>query len=101
MTRAFAEWLQRLWRVDEIAAKELAGSYAATFSSAPGQLVLNDLLDKIYCTVYEGTDPNEALVHNARRSVVDEILHNVDLGINPIRFDPLVAKSQEIFTNGA
>lgn len=99
MKRAFVEWFQHMWASVEVTPRELANSYTATFSSAPGQVVLNDLLDKIYCSVYEGSDANEALVHNARRGVVDEILRNIDLGRNPGRFEPTIIQ-QESF-NGA
>lgn len=58
-------------------------AYQATFNSAYGQLILQHLLDNIYCTVYEGTNPNEALVHNARRSVVHEILQMIDQAQHP------------------
>ncbi len=48
--------------------------------------MLNHLIDTIYCQVYEGTDPMAALVHNARRSVIHEILMNVDLAENPTKY---------------
>ncbi len=70
-------WLQRKWM--QFMHPELVKSYHATFASVDGQRVLQHLLDNIYCTVYEGLDPNAALVHNARRSVVQEILLNIDV----------------------
>lgn len=63
----------------------LAASYLHTFSSSHGRLVLNHLMDNVYCTVYEGTDPNGAVVHNARRSVVHEILQTLDAAENPLK----------------
>jgi hypothetical protein len=56
------------------------------FSTGPGQQVLKHLLDNVYCTVYEGTDPQAALVHNARRTVVQEILLNIDAGDSPDKY---------------
>jgi hypothetical protein len=57
-----------------------------TFSTGPGQQVLKHLLDNVYCTIYEGTDPQAALVHNGRRSVVHEILLAIDTGDSPDKY---------------
>ena len=65
---------------------DLAKAYFIAFSTDPGQRVLRHLLDHVYCTVYEGVDPQAALVHNARRSVVQEILMNIDAGENPDKY---------------
>ena len=58
-------------------------AYQVTFNSLHGQLVLQHLFDTIYCQVYEGTDAQAALVFNARRSVIHEILYNVDVATRP------------------
>jgi hypothetical protein len=76
VTRAFASWLTRGWipKLDPA----LLESYRIAFSGEHGAQVLQHLLDNIYCRVYEGADSNAALIHNARRSVVHEILENID-----------------------
>jgi len=51
-----------------------------------GQLVLQDLLDGVYCTVYEGIEPQAAVILNARRAVVQEILMNIDHGEHPDKY---------------
>jgi hypothetical protein len=82
--RVFRDWLVTKWRRE--ADPSLAQAYGATYATPEGQRVLRHLLDSVYCTVYEGTDPSAALVHNARRSVVHEILENVDLAEHPAKY---------------
>jgi len=78
MTRRFRVWLRDKWgRGDD--AQTLAGNYQATFASEPGQRVLRHLLDNVYCSVYEGKDAIEGAHHNGRRSVIHDILLNIDL----------------------
>jgi hypothetical protein len=81
MTRRFRHWLSRKWtrRLEP----GLADSYRATFSTFHGERVLQHLLDGVYCQVYEGKDPIEAAHHNGRRSVVQEILENIELAEHP------------------
>lgn len=85
MTGGLTRWFIRRWRREPIG-PDLAESYRATFTSAHGQRVLQHLLDEVYCTIYDGCDPNEALVHNARRSLVQEILENLDVGEHPEKY---------------
>lgn len=77
-------WLAHKWGggVDV----SLAQDYAMTFSTGPGQRVLKHLVDTVYCTVYEGVDPVAAATLNARRSVVHEILYNIDVGESPSKY---------------
>lgn len=56
--------------------RDIAHAYQRLFATGDGQLVRQHLLDNIYNTVYEGVNPQEALVHNARRTVIQEILDN-------------------------
>jgi hypothetical protein len=92
MTKRMLEWFHRRWQgVDPT----LVHSYQVTFSTAEGQRVLQHLMDNIYCTIYEGTDPQAAALHNARRSVVHEILVNIDIGENPQRYQ--IPVTEEIF----
>jgi hypothetical protein len=84
MTHRLTKWLTGKWRLQEPEA--LRRSYQVTFSTLHGQQVLQHLMDSVYCTVYEGTDPHAAAVLNARRSVVHEILMNIDLAENPDKY---------------
>lgn len=92
MIQRIAEWFRHRWLgVDSGMLKH----YHACFSSASGQHVLQHFLDSIYCTVYEGSDPQEALIHNARRTVVHEILMNLDAAEHPMKYNPQV-QTEEI-----
>ena len=75
------QWFARKWQRQD--PSELSQAYQVTFNSLHGQMVLQHLLDTIYCQVYEGTDAQAALVFNARRSVIHEILYNVDAANRP------------------
>ena len=76
-------------------------AYQTTFTGSPsGQLVLQHLMDNIYCTVYEGTDVQAALVHNARRGVIHEILQNIDAAERPDKYNIRVETPEEMFQNG-
>ena len=86
-------WVQYKWM--SIMHPEILRAYHATFSGLEGQRVVQHLLDNVYCTVYEGTDPNAALVHNARRSVVQEILMNIDIGEHPDKYYVPTTQEQE------
>lgn len=78
MTQRFLNWLHQRWDKRTPLPDELLQDYRATFATLSGQNVLRHLLDNIYCRVYEGTDPLESHKHNARRSVIQEILENID-----------------------
>jgi len=81
MIATFRTWLSRKWQRQN--PDELRQAYQITFGGLHGQVVLQHLMDTIYCQVYEGTDAQAALVFNARRSVVHEILYNVDVATRP------------------
>jgi hypothetical protein len=84
MTRMFAAWLSRKWkrRTDP----QLAQAYQVTFSTAQGQLVLQHLLDEVYCQTCPVQDALALAVHNGRRSVVQEILENIDSAQDPQKY---------------
>ena len=69
-----SEWLKVLWSEPK---ETIAYDYHATFATESGQRVLKHLMDNVYCQVYEGNDPVELASHNARRSVVHDILSNI------------------------
>jgi hypothetical protein len=82
MTFRFKTWLANKWHgVDS----DLVNSYLSTFNAPHGQRVLQHLLDSVYCTIYEGSDPIALAVHNGRRSVIHEILENIEIAENPAR----------------
>lgn len=93
MVGRLREWLRTKWArpvTNEAADRErldLIHAYGATFNSVQGQQVLSHLVDTIYCQIYEGTNPNEALAHNARRAVVHEILQNLDYAESPMKYE--------------
>lgn len=89
MTSRFMSWLTHRWR--PVQPDPLRQSYRVTFSTLHGQQVLQHLLDSVYCQVYEGTDPQAALVQNARRSVIHEILQNIDMAESPDKYRMEVA----------
>lgn len=82
--RRFAAWLALKWT--RTPQDGLAQDYQVTFSTEQGRRVLTHLLDAVYCTVYEGTDPVAAAMHNGRRSLVQEILENIDLAESPEKY---------------
>jgi hypothetical protein len=83
MKATILQWLARMWQPT---IPETLEAYNIAFSTYHGQLVLHHLMDSVYCTVYSGTDPNAALVHNSRRTVVQEILENIDTARNPQKY---------------
>ncbi len=79
------EWFKQKWtRPKE---DDLKQAYIATFSSFHGRIVLDHLLTNIYMTLYEGTDPVAAAVHQGRRSVVHEILEVIDQAEHPEKYE--------------
>ncbi len=83
MKLAILNWLSRKWQAPD---PHLLESYRATFTTLHGQLVLQHLLDSVYCQVYEGTDPVAMALHAGRRSVIHELLENLDTAENPDKY---------------
>ena len=67
-------WNGRHARLHDPASVQQA--YLATFSSPEGQIVLDDLIARVYATVCYRAD--ELAAHNGRRSLVHEILQNIE-----------------------
>ena len=86
MISTIRKWLFAKWRLI-YQSDEVVNAYGITFTSPHGQVVLQHLVDNIYCSIYEGNDPNACLTHNGRRSVVHEILMNIDLAQNPGKYN--------------
>ena len=84
MMPALARWMKHRWMV--YTRLELLRAYKVTFNSLHGQMVLQHLLDSVYCDVSPTTSAEDALVHNARRSVVQEILENLDVAEHPSKY---------------
>ena len=96
MNNRLRDWLRQKWSNYD---PTIANSYHAAFSSLDGQRVLNHLLDNIYFKVYEGLDVNGAIIHNARRSVIQEILEVLDHAERPRRY--IVQTERQEILNGS
>jgi hypothetical protein len=82
---AIRQWLPLKWRL--LRTDHALQAYAVTFNTPHGQLVLQHLIDNIYCTVYEGTDPVGLAHHNGQRAVVHSILENIDRAKQPAKYE--------------
>ena len=83
MTR-FRHWLQQKWQRQD--AQALLKAYQVTFSTLEGRQVLQQMIDQTYATICESANPIDLAAHNARRSVVHEILQNLDLAEQPDKY---------------
>jgi len=92
MIHILKRWLTRKWQQPS---SDTLQAYHATFSSPDGQLVLAHLLDNIYFQAPVTTDPNTALVNNARRSVIQEILVNIDAGEHPNKYNTTETEAED------
>lgn len=81
MTRRLTDWLTRKWSRPNI--DELDRAYQVTFSTVYGQMVLQHLLNEVYCQVCPTRDPIDLATHNGRRSLVQEILENIERAEHP------------------
>jgi hypothetical protein len=70
-----ARWFSRRGCVP-LPPQSILYAYQRLFATPDGQVVMQHLLDNIFCTVYEGSEPDGAVIQNARRAVVLEILQN-------------------------
>ncbi len=93
ITKRFIEWFQHRWVTPD---DTIARDYQATFGTLSGQRVLQHLLDNVYCTIYEGNDPNGPMILNARRSVIHEILQTLDAVEHPQKYVVPVADTTNI-----
>ena len=75
MLKEIVEWYRHRWLKPD---SDLLHAYQRCFNSPDGQRVIQHLLDTVYCSVYEGSDPTECVIHNARRSVVHEMLQLIN-----------------------
>lgn len=86
MTTRFIAWLTRRWQ--PVVTENVLRAYQVAFSTPEGQVVLQHLMDAVYCQVYQGKDPVELAIQNGRRSVVHEILENIDKATEPGKYQP-------------
>lgn len=82
----FLDWLSRKWQPER--PDELLRAYHVTFSTADGRRVLQHLMDNTYCQICPTADAVALATHNGRRSVVHEILQNLDRAESPGKYDP-------------
>lgn len=85
MIASIKEWLKAKWR-PAFDQDQLKVAYVTAFNSPAGSLVLQHLIDTVYCQVYQGIDPIACITHNARRSVIHEILLNIDAAQHPAKY---------------
>lgn len=85
MFNTIAQWLGFKWRV-VVMPSDIARAYHATFNTEPGKVVLQHLIDEVYCQVYVGQDAIACVAFNARRALVHEILLNMDSVENPAKY---------------
>lgn len=85
MTKILREWFGSKWR--KRLDPSLAKSYQITFSTVQGREVLQHLLDEVYCQTCPVNDPIALATHNGRRSLVQEILENVDMAEQPDKYE--------------
>lgn len=83
MTRV-TDWLSRKWQTQEQTA--LLRAYQVTFSTPEGRQVLQHLIDQSYATVCDSNNPIDLAVHNGRRSVIHDLLINLDLADTPDKY---------------
>lgn len=86
MLTAVRRWLARKWQPPDTA--QLLQDHLEVFGSPAGRRLLSHWLDRVYCTVYEGTDPRQATLHEGRRSFVQELLENLDHAETPDKYRP-------------
>ena len=84
MTHTLRNWLQQKWHPRP--AETMLRAYQATFSTMEGQLVLQDLLDRVYCQTCPSLDPQALATHNGCRSVVQDILEKIDQAQQPEKY---------------
>ena len=79
------KWLGRRWKDYSPVhiGISIRNAYAVTFSGVYGELVLQHLVDSVYCTTYMGSDPILLAAHEGRRSVIQEILELLSEAENP------------------
>jgi len=89
MNTQFSLWLRDKWSRGDVDAAQLANDYRATFTTQAGNRVLQHMISEIYSTILEpasveSQNPQALAGHNARRSVIHEILDNIDLAENVV-----------------
>lgn len=97
-TTVLNQWLTSMW-----SQRAAPDTLALAYRDIPA-IVIRDLFDNTYCTVYQGSDLNECFAHNARRSVVHEILVNRDMALHPTKYQQLDAEVKDVdvrLTNGS
>lgn len=78
-------WLQHKWSQGE--ERELRYAYQRFAASLDGQLIIKDLIDNFYCTIYEGSDRRLADIHEGKRTIVHYILQRIDEAQRPDKYE--------------
>ena len=91
--RTLHEWLSRKWQPQR-QQQEILQAYLLTFSTAEGRLVLQHLIDQVYASVCPTNNAIDLALHNGRRSLLHEMLVNIDLAEHPDKY--VIATHTEI-----
>lgn len=82
------KWILRKFIRQPDEAQIIFNACIATFSTPDGQIYLQHLVNNVYATVCYSKDPLDIAAHNARRSVVHEILETLYLKETHGRSEP-------------
>ncbi len=82
------DWILRKFQRERESDTIILNACIATFSTPDGQIYLQHLVNNVYATVCYSKDPLEIAAHNARRSVVHEILETLYLKETHGRTEP-------------
>ncbi len=91
--KTFARWLAHKWRKqDEVTVQE---AFRVVFSGLHGQILQQWMMDNIYSTICESTDPIAIATHNGRRSAIHELFENIDQAEHPDKYQVGVETEQD------
>lgn len=85
MTGRIHRWLTRKWEPKNDLS--MLRAYQLAFSTVEGQIVLQDLLDRVYCQVPHTKDPLELAEHAGARALIHGILEKIDMAEYPDKYN--------------
>ena len=84
MTARLIQWLGYKWML--WGQGSVMKAYQLTFSTPEGRIVLQHLIDGIYCQVCHSKDPLDLASHNGARAVIHGILEKIDMAEHPDKY---------------